>query len=329
MDHPARARVAEVLVSRAGKESTRGSGYLVSPGWVLTAHHVVRDATSVGVWLGAPPELLSAEGVGVDVRGVLTVPAADLALLPVGGQDADPSCEPALFGRLDRDPGPRVPAAAAGCPRFKLRPVPYRPGVLLRELDYAIGTIAALLDAKTERFAFAVDVAPGPDPEPDKHSAWEGMSGAAVWASSRLIGVVGQHHPREGLATLTVRPVEQLFSCASEDQLLAWRAALPQLPATAEDMWLATPPTVRNIEERLTRDAVEALAPRMLIGRSDDLTTLNEFAGSGLRWRWIQGDAFAGKTALLAWFTLHPPEHVDVIACFLRRTTGDSAADYA
>ena len=127
--------------------------------------------------------------------------------------------------------------------------------MLLRELDYAIGSIAALSDAKTGRFAFAVDVPPGPDPEPDTHSPWEGMSGAAVWASGRLIGVVGQHHPREGLATLTVCPVEQLFGSASEDQLQAWRAALPQLPATAGALWLATPPTVRKIEVARARRA--------------------------------------------------------------------------
>jgi len=60
MDHPARARVAEIMVARmggSGEARTRGSGYLVSPGWVLTACHVVHDATSIGVWPGAPPEL--------------------------------------------------------------------------------------------------------------------------------------------------------------------------------------------------------------------------------------------------------------------------------
>ena len=88
IDHPARARVAEIMVARMGRtgeEHTRGSGYLVSPGWVLTAHHVVKDAASVGVWLGAPPELVPEEGVGVDPGRVLAVPAADLALLPLGG----------------------------------------------------------------------------------------------------------------------------------------------------------------------------------------------------------------------------------------------------
>ena len=332
IDHPARARVAEIMVARvggAGEEHTRGTGYLVSPGWVLTAYHVVKDSASVGVWLGVPAELAPEAGVGVDPGRVLVVRAGDLALLPVGGQADDPLWEPALFGRLDREPGPAVPVAAAGCPRSKLRPAPARPGVLLREMDYAIGSIAALSDAKTGRFAFAVDVPPGPDPEPDTHSPWEGMSGAAVWASGGLIGVVGQHHPREGLATLTVCPVEQLFGSASEDQLQAWRAALPQLPATAGALWLATPPTVRKIEVARARRAAEALAPRVLIGRSAELAALEAFTSSGTRWRWIQGDAFAGKTALMAWFALHPPEPVDVAACFLRRASGEDTAEYA
>ena len=231
MEHPARAHVAEIMVARTGgtgEERTRGSGYLVSPGWVLTACPVVADAASVGVWLGAPAELVPGAGIAVEVGRVLAVPAADLALLPVGGPADDLLGEPALFGRLDREPGPPVPVAAAGCPRFKLRPAPDRPGVLLRELDYAIGSIAALSDAKTGRFAFAVNVPPGPDPEPGEHSPWEGMSGAAVWASGRLIGVVGQHHLREGLATLTVCPVEQLFGSVSENR---WRLGARRCPS--------------------------------------------------------------------------------------------------
>ena len=155
------------------------------------------------------------------------------------------------------------------------------------------------------------------------------MSGAAVWGSGRLIGVVGQHYPLEGLGTLTVRPVEQLFRHASEAQLEAWRAALPQLPATAEDLWLATPPTVRKIEVARARRAAEALAPAGTDRPERRAGRLEDFAGSDTRWRWIQGDAFAGKTALLAWFALHPPDRVDVVACFLRRTTGENTADYA
>ena len=116
IDHPARARVAEIMVGRMGRtgeEHTRGSGYLVSPGWVLTAHHVVKDAASVGVWLGAPPELVSEEGVGVDPGRVLAVPAADLALLPLGGPADDLLCEPGPVRAAG--PGPWAGRADGGC----------------------------------------------------------------------------------------------------------------------------------------------------------------------------------------------------------------------
>ena len=199
---------------------------------------------------------------------------------------------------------------------------------MLRELHYAIGSIARLSNAKTGRYEFAVEVMPGPDPEPE-HSPWEGMSGAAVWSGGRLIGVVGQHYPQEGPGTLTVRPIAQLFDHDADAGLESWREVLPQLPPTAEDLWLATQPTARKIEVARARRAAEALAPQVLIGRSAELAALEAFAGSGTRWRWIQGDAFAGKTALLAWFALHPPTVLDVVACFLRRTTGDNTPDYA
>ena len=329
IDHPVRARVAEIIVARVGKEDARGSGYLVSPGWVLTACHVVDGAASIGVWLGAPSELATRAGVGVDIGRMVMVPAADLALLPVGGHVNDPPCEPALFGRLDRGPGPSVPVAAVGCPRFKLRPDRARPDILLRELIYAMGTIASLSDAKTDTYTLTVDVVPPLDAEPEKHSPWEGMSGAAVWGNGRLIGVIGHQYPREGPGTLTVRTIEQLFRSASEAELMAWHAALPQLPSSADGLWLATPPTVREIEVARARRAAEALAPRVLIGRSSELAALEAFTESSERWRWIQGDAFAGKTALLAWFAVHRPDRVDVAGCFLRRASGENTADYA
>jgi hypothetical protein len=88
IDHPVRARIAEILVVRMGRTGEihiRGSGYLVSPGWVLTAGHVVLDATSIGVWLGARSMLAPEAGVVVDPEYVLMIPGADLALLPVAG----------------------------------------------------------------------------------------------------------------------------------------------------------------------------------------------------------------------------------------------------
>jgi hypothetical protein len=37
-------------------------------------------------------------------------------------------------------------------------------------------------------------------------SQWSGMSGAAVLAGERLIGVVSEHSPRRGESTITVTP---------------------------------------------------------------------------------------------------------------------------
>ena len=153
------------------------------------------------------------------------------------------------------------------------------------------------------------------------------MSGAAVWARSRLIGVIGQHHPREGLGTLTVRPIEELFGSDSMAEVSEWREALrPRLPAHAADLWVATPLDWRAHVLKRARDAAANLAPERLEDRERALADLDAFADTG-RWRWVQGDAFAGKTALLAWFALRA--RCSVASCFLRRTTGDNKASYA
>ncbi|MDB5448554.1 MAG: hypothetical protein JWQ97_3871, partial [Phenylobacterium sp.] len=327
IEHPARAHLAEIVVTRPGANRTRGSGYLVASGWVLTASHVVDGAESIGVWLGAPKELLEAEGIGVDPWAVLKLPGADLALVPVARSGDSPTGgERALVGRVDRDLPTQVPNVVAwGFPRHKLRPAPRRPETKLREVHYAAGTIT--VNVKADTLELTVLAVPEEDPEPTKHSPWEGMSGAAVWSGQRLIGVVGQHHPTG--RTLTVRPIQELFTHASEDQLRSWRAALPQLPAAAADLGLATPRTPGNFQLQRARQAAIALAPPVLIGRDAELTALDEFAGSDMQWMWIKGDAFAGKTALLASFALYPPDRVDVIGCFLRRTIGDNTAEYA
>lgn len=321
--HPARERLAEIVVTRPGEEPTRGSGYLVAAGRVLTAFHVVREATSIGAWLGAPEELREEACLHVDVRSVVKVEAADLALLRVTGSGGRPVAgERALVGRLDRDSATSVQAVAAGFPRHKLRPAPGRPGVRLREARYVWGSISGASNPKTRTYALEVRDPPDKDSEADRHSPWEGMSGAAVWSGQRLIGIVGQHHPAEGPGTLTVRPIDELYSRATEDQLREWQAELPQLPEAAERLVVAAPRSAR------ARGA-EQLAPPVLIGRDAELADLGELAESDVQWLWVKGEAFAGKTALLAWFTLHPPERVDVVSCFLRRTLGENTAAYA
>jgi tetratricopeptide (TPR) repeat protein len=200
--------------------------------------------------------------------------------------------------------------------------------VEIRELEYATGQVQAASNRKSGTHEFAVLVTI-PESRGPEESPWEGMSGAAAWASGRLIGVIGQHHPREGLATLTIRPVDGLSDLAMADGLDGWRQALPE---TAAELWLATPPTERQLTVERARQAARPITPPVLIARQSELDELARLVTSPAeqdRWRWIQGEAFAGKTALLAYFAQHPPDQVDIAACFLRRTTRENSPDYA
>jgi len=329
---PDRPRLAEIFADRRDGPTIRGSGYLVRPGWVLTSAHVVDNASAVRVWLGAPAQLAADAGLPVEPAEILRAPAADLALLPLslpaGGQGTSGPGAGVLLGRMDRSATQPEPAVASGFPRFKLRPRANQPGVLLRDLHYAMGLIAAGSNVKTGTLELVVEVEPAEDPD-DGHSPWESMSGAPVFASGRLVGVVGQHYPQESRRVLTVRPLTALFQTAGPRELERWRNALPQLGASAADLPVATTPTPRALAASRAQRTVANIAPPVLVAREEELARLAHFAVSGDRWLWLQGGAFAGKTALLAWFALHPPPEVVVVTCFLRRTTDDDKAEYA
>lgn len=323
-----RSRVADVVSQGPGCDQ-RGSGYLVVDGWILTARHVVAGAAKVSVWLGAPPRLHSDSRLEVDLTSALLDERSDLALLPINAK-AQGSVEPALLGRLDREASEPVPVVALGCPRFKLRPSD-DPKVLVRELEEVHGRISPRSNLKTRTYEMAdLAVVPPEDVEPDKHSPWEGMSGAAVWADERLIGVVGQHHPREGCGTLTIRPLEELLT-GSASQTTQWRNVLgPPLPSRPGGLWLVRRTALGEAEIEIARQVAENLAPPELEEREDVLAGLDLLLRSDEGWCWIQGEAFAGKTALLAWLVTHPPPDVALVSCFIRGAENSTAsAEYA
>ena len=68
-------RVAQIVVERGpGDEGSRGSGYLLAPGRVLTAAHVVAGASAVRVRLdvGQRTEIdVQAEGWWADPKGMM------------------------------------------------------------------------------------------------------------------------------------------------------------------------------------------------------------------------------------------------------------------
>src|SRR5207302_992078 len=117
-------------------------------------------------------------------------------------------------------------------------------GAYFRELHQADGTVAALSNLRTGTLEMTVTPA-GADPDPGT-SPWAGMSGAIVWAGSRIIGVVAEHHRFEGAGRLTaVRLDHVLRKLHAADR--AELARLLALPDTA-DLPLAVPGEPHDVQ---------------------------------------------------------------------------------
>jgi hypothetical protein len=335
LTQPVTDRLAEILVAHREGPSTRGTGYRVAAEWVLTAEHVVAGAEQIAVWFGAPERLFTKDAVAADPAAIVSAPKADLALLHMPAAPAG-ATEPTLLGRLDRNARHSVPVTAAGFPRLKLRtgvgPEARTVNELhVRELHEVRGMISANSNRKTRTYELSgLSLVPDEDPERVPHSPWEGMSGAAVWADGRVVGVIAQHHPTEGRGTLTVRPLEELFRCATREELSAWQKALgPVLPTQVRGLWEVTRRDVNEHALDEARRAAQTLSPEVLCDRDAEVDALDDFAASTQQWQWVQGATYAGKTGLLAWFAAHPPPDVSVVSCFLRRTIEANTADYA
>ena len=102
---------------------------------------------------------------------------------------------------------------AVGYPQHAARPdAPF----ITAEVDGWIPTASGLVDTPAgRRPGYLVLKAEGSPPRelPTKQTElgrtpWAGMSGAAVFAASRLVGVVAEHHLPEGDGSLTIVPIE-------------------------------------------------------------------------------------------------------------------------
>lgn len=80
------------------------------------------------------------------------------------------------------------------------------------------------------------------------------------------------------------------------------------------------------------REQVRRIAPSELIDRDHELSDLAAFctADSGPAYAWWRAGAWAGKTALMSWFALHPPQGVRVVPFFVTARLGahDDATAY-
>ena len=72
------------------------------------------------------------------------------------------------------------------------------------------------------------------------------------------------------------------------------------------------------------REQVREIAPPLLVGREPELALLAEFASGETRYLWVRAPKWAGKSALLSWFVLHPPVGVRVVSFFITARLADS-----
>ncbi|MFF7368686.1 caspase, EACC1-associated type [Streptomyces tricolor] len=291
------ARIAEV-----GTRGFDGSGYRVTNDCVLTAAHVVRDSTELGVRFTFGRE---------EWTGPATVAwvdeAADVAVVRFEPPSHAPVVPPARYGRITNRPAV-VTVEAAGFPAYKRRQ-DWSGGRTVTDLAHLFGTASTLSNLRSGTLEITVNGAPSEPP--DGSSPWAGMGGAPVWAEGRIVGVINAVNPLDGPGRLEAARIEHVLAGPPEHQermaaLLGLRQAerLPEVPAPEPER--AAP----------YLDHIRDVAPATLHDRSTELAELAAFChGDEPYVRW-QGAPWAGKTALLSFFALRPPPAVDVVAFF-------------
>ena len=324
-------RVAQIVAGPgAGGKSVRGSGYLVAPGLVLTAAHVLAGASLVRVRLdaGQPAEtVVQAERWWVDPEGHN---GTDLAVIAIPaeatkGRDVDP----AGFGGIS-DCTAVLAVQAFGFPFFKLRRnhADTNDPEVFRDLDQVAGHVPVAANRRQGTLAFYLDDPPpvGAKDEDHSHSPWEGMSGAAVWASGRIIGVIAEHHPSEGTGRLTVRRIDRAceeLPTVDRDRITDWLRL-----GSAGQLTDVTPADPRHLLQSAFLEQVRDIAPERLTDRHTELAEWAEFCAGPETYAWWQAEPWAGKTALASWFVIHPPAGMDVVSFFVTgRLAGQSDSD--
>ncbi|WP_225844935.1 trypsin-like peptidase domain-containing protein [Streptomyces sp. HPF1205] len=306
-------RAAEVVVTLPQGRQRRGSGYLVASGLVLTAAHVVRGADTIRVRFEADRPGEWSSDARVEWCGAKRADVALLALTSESGPFRQP-VDTALFGTVgERDAVLRC--SALGFPLFKMRVDP-DDGSRARDMCHAWGHIPVLSNRRTGTLEFRVE-APDRDPDPQR-SPWQGMSGAAVWAGERIIGVVVEHHRAEGLGSLTVSRTDSWAGQGHDPETgLLRRLGLDRpLPD------VVPPSGVGRVAEGYLAQS-RSIAPLKLLDRALEVGELVRFCAGPGGYQWWQAPPWHGKTALAAWFAAHPPAGTVVAAFFVTRRQAD------
>ena len=327
---PLRERVVEIEATLGTGLAVRyryGSGFRLGGRLILTAAHVVAGAATAAIVVRGPDKVPHPARV---VDGMAGDPdMVDLALLELCDQTAE--LPPLPVAMVDREAPVPVPVEgcwAVGYPLFQ--EVESAAGVM-RETAQVWGMILPAENLVGGLLSLQVTSAPRalpPRQEALGESQWSGMSGAAVLAGERLIGVVSEYAPRRGESMITVTPLTSLdrLPAAAAAQ---WRAYLAVDPKQRVML-----PVRRGRAEPAYRATLRQLRARtsVLQGRNRELEAIGAFATGqpnalappGGQHAWLVGGPWTGKTALLAEVVHALSPEVDCVAYFLTRPTGDA-----
>jgi hypothetical protein len=328
---PLAERVVEVIADRGEGQTPRyrcGSGCLVAGRTVLTAAHVVAGAVSVIV---RDPDKVAYQAAADPVfTGDADGPGPDLALVEItGGWEDVPPMSLAAVDRNSPAGDPVERCHAVGYPKFMERV--RADGSRFRETADALGHVPVL--SGLAGGLLSVQVSSAPEPLPPARvalgdSPWSGMSGGPVVAGGYLLGVVTEHAPRAGSSAITATALTALDR---DPEHPGWGPGVADPGAWWARLGVPGAGTLKRLPAATGRGrpaywaTVEEIRKRtgMLTGRQDELAGVASFVAGEEGYRCLAGEAWAGKTALLAETVTALPE-VDIVCYFLSRREADA-----
>ena len=337
--------VAVVATLRDGREQL-GSGYLVSGRLVLTAEHCTRDKVT-----GEPTARLrvvrTSEGAEAQVAGVVADRGLDVAVLRLA-DDAPWGADlpPPVFARVDQShSGVLDDCTGIGFPLFQRDP-----GKRTRHTSEFHGKVYQTDERESGRLLMREPlIHPGPmtgsegemltDRGGHGPSPWGGLSGALMFYRGSAIGVVVEHHPRQGDSALHAVGFERIAAASAEIRQCLGLPRPDSLPYVSEHVavQLAPPGGVRVDEADPRRLGVHAAisVPGVLDDVPPEYVLRDaDAAESGIRARvaaaarrggfvLLVGGSSVGKTRsafeavkelLPDWWLVHPAEPSEVAA---------------
>jgi hypothetical protein len=257
--------VAVVATLRNGREQL-GSGYLISGRLVLTAEHCTRDKIT-----SEPAATLrvarASDSAGAQVAGAVADRGLDVAVLQLADAPWEADLSAPVFARVDQSQsGVLDDCTGIGFPLFQRDP-----DRRTRHTSEFHGKVYQTDERESGHLLMREPlIHPGPvtdlggqaprERDEQGPSPWGGLSGALMFYRGNAIGVVVEHHPRQGDSALRAVGFERIAAASADIRRCLGLPGPDSLPCVSEQVAirLAPPGGVPVSEADLRRLGVHA-----------------------------------------------------------------------